>query len=106
MNGRTETKATISPLFPRGRLVIYGNGCGQSWYVCERARCVREPRLRAAWPLRARQLRGDARPDDDDGRQRGGERPRDDDAHAPDVSVTVPSAVPPFLHDIEPWCSN
>jgi hypothetical protein len=21
-------------------------------------------------------------------------------------SVTVPSAVPPFLHDIEPWCSN
>ena len=44
-------------------------------------RCVREPQLRVASPLRVRQPRGDARLDDDDGRQHGGERRLSDDAH-------------------------
>jgi hypothetical protein len=30
------------------RVVIYENEYGQPWYVCEQARYVREPQLRAA----------------------------------------------------------
>jgi hypothetical protein len=94
----TARKQTLkSGPVSRGRVVIYENESGQSWYVYERARYVREPQLRAAWLLRARRPRGDARPDDDDARRRGGERRLRDDAHAPDASVIVPSALAPFL---------
>jgi hypothetical protein len=62
-------------------VVIYGNESGQFWCVYERARYVREPQLRVAWLLRARQLRDGARPDGDDARRRGGERRLSGDAH-------------------------
>jgi hypothetical protein len=78
-------------------VVIYENECGQSSYACERAHYVRALPLRAAWLLRARRGRGDARPDDDDVQRRGDERPPRDDAHLPDASVTVPSIIPPLL---------
>jgi hypothetical protein len=78
-------------------MVIYEIECGRSWHVCERARYARERQLRAAWHLRARRARGDARPDDDDAPRRGGERPPDDDAHALDALVTVPYELPPLL---------
>ena len=58
-----------------------------SVHICERVRYAREPQLRAAWHLRARRARGDARPDDDAAPRRGGARPPDDDAHALDASV-------------------
>jgi len=76
--------------------VIYEIECGQPWHVCEQARYAHEPRLRAAWHLRAGRVRGDGRLDDDDAPRRGGERPLGDDAHGLDVSVTVPSEPPPF----------
>jgi hypothetical protein len=64
--------------------------CGRSRYVCEQGHYVHEPQLRAAWLLRARRVRGDARPDDDDARRRDGERPLSYDAPEPDALVTVP----------------
>ena len=81
-------------------IIIYEIECGQPWCVCEQARYAHEPQLRAVWLRRARRARGDARPDDDDALQHGGERPLDDDAHALDASATVPSEFPSLELDM------
>src|ERR1700693_5976320 len=81
---------TTNTAVSRRPVVICEIERGQSWYFCERARHVREPRLRASWRPRAGLDRDDGPPDGDDARRRGGERPPDGDAHPPDASVTVP----------------
>lgn len=66
------------------------NDRGQSSYVCERVRYVRELRLRAPSPLRVGRDREDEPPGDDGARQLGDEQTPKSDAHSPDASVTVP----------------
>ena len=63
-------------------------------YVCELVRYAREPQSRDAWRRRVPRARDDARPDDDDARQRGDERQRCDDALERDALVIGPSGVP------------
>jgi len=80
-----------SPCSPPG--VICENDRVRSWCVCGQPRYVLEQRSRAAWLLRVRRQRGDARPDDDDAQPRGGERRPGGDAQLPHASVTVPFLV-------------
>ena len=66
-------------------------------YVCELLRYAREPQSRDAWRPRVPRARDDARPDDDDARQRGDARQRCDDALERDALVIVPFGVPSCL---------
>jgi hypothetical protein len=73
-------------------------------YVCELVRYAREPQSRDAWRPRVPRARDDARPDDDDARQRGDARQRCDDALERDALVIVPSGVPSCLMEFNPNC--
>ena len=66
-------------------------------YVCELVRYACEPPSRDAWRPRVPRARDDARPDDDDARQRGDARQRCDDALERDALVIVPFGVPSCL---------
>ena len=66
-----ETTVGPSPMPDQAGIVICEIQCGRPWYVCELARYAHEPQLRAPALPRARRVRGDARPDDDDAPRRG-----------------------------------
>ena len=75
-------------------------------YVCELVRYAREPPSRDAWRPHVPHARDDARPDDDDARQRGDERRRCDDALERDALVIVPFGVPSCLMEFNPTVAS
>ena len=85
---------------------IFESGSALLSCVCELVRYARAPQSRDAWRRRVPRARGDARPDDDDARQRGDERQRCDDALERDALVIGPSEVPPCLMEFNSQLSH